>query len=239
MLEFIGLGSAFHTKIGNTSAFIKSEGKMLLIDCGGTIFHRINELKLLDDVTELHIIITHTHPDHVGSLGEVIFYAYYLLKIKTKLYYPDQPLLTQYLTCIGVEPLMIDIISDQHVELPYPYPISLTFIPISHLKTVNSFALLLTIKINDDTQTLYYSGDSNEIPQSILTQLFERKINRLYQDTSGINYDGSGHLNINHLIELIPSEYRQYVYCIHLDQHLDFDQIKNLGFKIPPLYQKS
>jgi len=32
MLNFIGIGSAFNTKLGNTSAFIRKQGSMLLID---------------------------------------------------------------------------------------------------------------------------------------------------------------------------------------------------------------
>ena len=34
MLKFIGMGSAFNTGLGNTSAYIKKEDRMLLIDCG-------------------------------------------------------------------------------------------------------------------------------------------------------------------------------------------------------------
>ena len=77
MLNFIGTGSAFNTELGNTSAFVKKNNSLLLIDCGGTVFHRFQELNIFEGLENLYIIITHTHPDHVGSLGEVIFYSYY------------------------------------------------------------------------------------------------------------------------------------------------------------------
>lgn len=73
MLKFIGIGSAFNTDLGNTSAYIKKEDRMLLIDCGGTVFHELQKQKLLEGVNQIYMIITHTHPDHVGSVGEVIF----------------------------------------------------------------------------------------------------------------------------------------------------------------------
>jgi len=68
MLKFIGIGSAFNTKLGNTSAYIKQNGVLLLIDCGELTFDRILKMNLLDDVNEVHIAVIHTHPDHIGSL---------------------------------------------------------------------------------------------------------------------------------------------------------------------------
>ena len=81
MLKFIGTGSAFNTKLGNTSAYIKDNNTLLLIDCGELTFARILSLNLLDDVNEVHIAITHTHPDHIGSLGSLIFYCFFIKKI--------------------------------------------------------------------------------------------------------------------------------------------------------------
>ena len=59
MLNFLGTGSAFNTEKGNTSAFIKKDNSLLLIDCGGTVFHRLQELNLLDGVENLYIVVTH------------------------------------------------------------------------------------------------------------------------------------------------------------------------------------
>ena len=75
MLKFIGSGSAFNTKLGNTSAYYKIGHQMLLIDCGSNIFHRIKEHNLLEGIEDIHVLITHTHADHVGSLADLIFIA--------------------------------------------------------------------------------------------------------------------------------------------------------------------
>ena len=76
-LKFLGRGSAFNVEEGNTSAYYKSKNDMLLIDCGSDVFKKIVKKHLLDNVYDLYIAITHSHPDHIGSLGDLIFYCYY------------------------------------------------------------------------------------------------------------------------------------------------------------------
>lgn len=56
MFDFIGNGSAFNTERGNNSAFIKKNSSMILVDCGGTVFHRIKQLNLLQDIKNLYIL---------------------------------------------------------------------------------------------------------------------------------------------------------------------------------------
>ena len=87
MLKFIGIGSAFNTKLGNTSAYIKENGVLLLLDCGELTFDRILNMNLLDDVNEVHVAVTHCHPDHIGSLGSFIFYCHFI----------TQPLMHDYI----------------------------------------------------------------------------------------------------------------------------------------------
>ena len=73
MLDFLGLGSAFNTDLGNTSAYIKKNTSLLLIDCGSTVFSKLHRIGLLDGVSDIYVIITHTHADHIGSLSDLIF----------------------------------------------------------------------------------------------------------------------------------------------------------------------
>ena len=56
-LKFIGRGSAFNIKEGNTAAYYKSNDYMLLIDCGSNIFERILNNNLLDDIKEIYIFV--------------------------------------------------------------------------------------------------------------------------------------------------------------------------------------
>ncbi len=90
VLKFLGRGSCFNVKEGNTAAYIKDptgNGDLLLIDCGGTVFQKILELDLLKDVKRLYVIITHTHADHIGSLADLLYYCYYRCNIEVKIFY--------------------------------------------------------------------------------------------------------------------------------------------------------
>ena len=173
MLNFLGNGSAFNSKLGNTSAFIKHNDSMILIDCGGTTFHRLQAYDLLDGIKYLYIVITHTHPDHVGSLGEVIFYSHYMLKIKPVILFPEKQLLEEFLECIGVRSKMYDLNSLKKVEYKDEQfgQFSIEFIPVSHVDTIPAFGFV----INIFRKTIYFSGDSNSISTYILNRIISGK----------------------------------------------------------------
>ncbi|VBB07281.1 metallo-beta-lactamase [Lucifera butyrica] len=234
MIQFIGCGSAFNTRIGNTSAFLKKGDSLLLIDCGGTVFHRLQAMQLLDGLKRLHIVITHTHPDHVGSLGDIIFYAYYVLKITPKLYFPENRLLKTFLQCIGVEKQMVEIISNLTVDAADQElgAFNLSFIPVTHVTTIPAFGFLLEY----EGARIFYSGDSNSIRESVLRMLEKGELERMYQDTCGLDYDQNPHLSLRKLCEIIPVDLRSKVCCIHHDAYLDREQVKTLGFQLPDIY---
>lgn len=75
-IKFLGNGSAFNEELGNNSAFIKDEklNKLLLIDCGSSVFGSLLKAGILNGVKEVNVLITHLHPDHVGSLGDLFFF---------------------------------------------------------------------------------------------------------------------------------------------------------------------
>ena len=83
-LKFLGRGSAFNIKDGNTAAYIKDNNTLLLIDCGETVFKEIQRRNLLEGVSDINILITHLHSDHVGSLSSLLMYCYYIKKLKLK-----------------------------------------------------------------------------------------------------------------------------------------------------------
>ena len=141
MFKFVGIGSAFNTEKGNTSAFLKRDNSLLLIDCGGTVFHRLQELNLLDGLENLYIIITHTHPDHVGSLGEVIFYSYYILKRRVTIFFPKKQLIEGFLTSIGISAEMYKLNSFERIAVNDAQigEFSIEFLPVSHVDTIPAY----------------------------------------------------------------------------------------------------
>ena len=230
MLKFIGIGSAFNTQLGNTSAFIKKEDSLLLIDSGGTVFHRLRELNILEELNKIYIVITHTHPDHVGSLGEVIFYSYYILGHKPTVFFPNRELMKSFLTSIGVSQEMYLLESSSKVGFADENlgEISVEFLPVSHVKTIPAYGFVM----RQIEGVFYYSGDSNHIENEIITRLKNGEIDRIYQDTCGLDYEGNSHMSLRKLKETINSDLRNKVYCMHLDQHIDPKEILHQGFHV-------
>lgn len=230
MIKFIGVGSAFNTRLGNTSGFIRGPHFLLLIDCGSTVFHRLMEADLLTDLKELRIIITHTHPDHAGSLGDLIFYAHHVLKIKPRVYFPETSLLNTLLDCLGVEGRMYDLVGEMESEEPDAGigGYRLTFTPVSHMTNIPSFGIFL----QHGGRRIFYSGDSYRLVEGVLDQLRDGRLDTLYQDTSGLDYEGSVHLSLQKLCQEVPRELRSKVCCIHQDSCLDLDQVREAGFQV-------
>jgi len=235
MLNFIGIGSAFNTELGNTSAFVKQNNSLLLIDCGGTIFHRLQELSLLQGIEKLYIIITHTHPDHIGSLGDVIFYSYYILGHRPTIFFPKKKLIEGFLASIGVSAEMYHLNSCDIVDINDNQlgRFNIDFMKVSHVDTIPAYGFIM--KLNQ--REFYYSGDANGISNTILDKLKNSRIQRIYQDTCGLDYEGNNHLSLAKLCDIVPREFRNKVYCMHLDKQITEKDIKSNGFKVVEMYK--
>jgi len=84
-VEFLGCGGAFDVNQGNSSAVLTSpKGEKLLIDCGSLVFKEILNRNLAESIN--HVIITHTHDDHIGSLSAFIYLKWFVLKTPLKIY---------------------------------------------------------------------------------------------------------------------------------------------------------
>ncbi|MDP4089007.1 MAG: MBL fold metallo-hydrolase [Bacillota bacterium] len=229
-LHFIGTGSAFNTALGNNSAYIKRSSTLILFDCGGTVFHRLQQLTLLENIKSIYVIITHTHPDHIGSLGDLIFYTYYMLNSKTTVIYPDPSYIRSLLNYMGVTDDFYEIRNIGGDTSILTADITLKLQPVSqkHADTLECTGYIGSF----DNCSLFYSGDSQEISEQILVRFKSGEIQYLYQDTCGKDFPQNPHMYIGKLAQCIVPELRQRVYCMHQDKSFDPQAARNLGFKV-------
>nr|DAX85628.1 MAG TPA: RNaseZ [Caudoviricetes sp.] len=227
-LKFLGRGSAFNTKEGNTAAYIKQDSHLLLIDCGENIFERMVNNNLLDGIEKVDVLITHLNSDHVGSLSSLIYYCCFIKKFKVNVYFPSYEL-QELLKLMGhkrEEYNFYRVISIKKIG-----NIAIMPMKVSHIETMNCYSYFIRI-YNEHDKWIYYSGDSNKITldNEDLVELDE-----IYQDTSSADYEGNVHLSLKKLCETIPVEYRHKVYCMHIDKDELIKNAKNEGFNVVEL----
>lgn len=222
MLKFLGIGSAFSPDLGNTSAYFLKGNDLYLIDCGSLVFKEIINVIDFNNIKDMNIFITHSHADHIGSLGTLVSYIYNKFNIVANIYHGGIKL-QDYLDIIGI--------SRQNYKLLKASKVKMKDFDFEFVKTIHSDRIsCFGIKIGSLYKSIYYSGDSSIIPESIYSDFIEGEIDVLYQDVA-LNINNESHLNINKLSELIPKNMREKVVCMHLNKNSK-EQIEKLGFNV-------
>ena len=231
-LKFLGRGAAFNPKEGNTSAYFIEGNQLFLIDCGESIFERLIENEVLQGVDNINLMITHTHSDHIGSLGSLVMYSYYVL---------HKPL--NIIMCLGAKHLsnidkilngfgcplqMYEYINEKDFDDKYESFQNIRYMETRHRDDLACYGLLFNTK----NGIVYYSGDTREVNN--IKNLIDsgQKIDKLYVDTTTENYPGNVHLYIGTLNETIPDSLREYVYCMHINNDDCIEQAKKYGFNV-------
>ncbi|MGE7840695.1 MBL fold metallo-hydrolase [Lysinibacillus sp. NPDC093712] len=234
MLKFIGSGSAFNTKLSNNSSYYKEGNQMLLIDCGSNIFQRIKENNLLEGIEHIHVLVTHTHADHVGSLADLILYTYYshgeFAKPKVTVYSPFDTGFSEILRLNGCTNTihhnehsiggshMVEVIEGLHV----------VFHRNNHVDELFSYG----IELISHNNRVWYSGDSSSIDDKRLMLIHQEYYDIVYVDTCKADYEGNVHLSLNKLDKLIYNDVRNIVWCMHLDEGFIREEAFALGFNV-------
>jgi ribonuclease BN (tRNA processing enzyme) len=231
-LTFLGRGSAFHTTEGNTSAYYKEKETVLLIDCGESVFARIQQSNLLQNVTKLYVIITHTHPDQIGSLGSLMFYAHYIFNVKTQLVLtPNQTQnnkITKLLTLMGVTSNFYKWTDVEAIQNNFARLKTCSFLKTSHSKHLFCYGLEF---LDDQNKITYYSSDTNST-KYVTKYLKNKNLHKIYIDTSSLDYKGNPHLSLTQLEKIVPQNLRHKVYCMHLDNSSKIASILEKGFQV-------
>lgn len=224
-LEFLGRGSGYHTKEGNTSAYMRKNETLLLIDCGETVFKRVLEKDLIEGVKEIHVLITHMHSDHIGSLGGFVGFCYWKYKIVTNIYFNEKEKISMFLGLLGLkENESFNVYDAQNMRidsLKLEFSASMT----KHVKTLNTYSYTLKF---DNGNDIFYSGDTYETNFDLIS--FLGSGNLIYHDTCLNDSKGNVHTSLRVLSELVPEKYRNQVYCIHIDGENFIEEAKKQGF---------
>lgn len=226
-LKFLGRGSGYNTKEGNTAAYLIKNETLLLIDCGESVFKTIVEKNLIEGVKHIHVLITHMHSDHVGSLGSFIGFCYWKYKIVTNVYFSEKDKLRSYLELIGLiegESFIVNDTKGKKID-----SLSLEVFPsqTKHSKTINTYSY--TLKFYDGND-IFYSGDTYETNFDVIP--FLKLGNIIYHDTCLNDFRGNVHTSLRALSEIIPEKYRKQVYCIHIDGENFVEKAQKQGFNV-------
>ena len=191
----------------NNSAYIEVENKLIIIDCGFTVFNEIKNRFDLKSYNSINIIITHLHNDHAGSLSQVILYVYYIYGKKVTVISKCKEI-KKYLEITGVDANIYNLKEDMD---------NLEFIKTEHVKGIDSYGF--KIKIKD--KNIMYTGDTNTL-QPFMPYL--NKVDEFYVDVSKA---GGVHLKIDDIIEVLKTIKKKEtdIYVMHLD---DKAYIKNI-----------
>ncbi len=226
-LRFLGRGAGYATKEGNTSAYMIKNETLLLIDCGEAVFKTIVEKELVEGIKDIHVLITHMHSDHIGSLGSFIGFCYWKYKIIAKVYFYEKDKIRKFLELLGLiedQSFTINGAENKRIDsLGLEFSSSLT----KHSKAINTYSYTLKF---DEGNDIFYSGDTYETNFEVIP--FLEKGNLIYHDTCLNDFVGNVHTSLRALSEIVPREYRKQVFCMHIDGDNFVEEAEKEGFNV-------
>lgn len=226
MLNFLGVGSCFNVQMSNTSAYYIDNDKLILIDCGESVFERIVHENLMDGIKHVDIYITHLHSDHVGSLPSFIFYLKFGFLIKPNVYFPSDDIV-KFLKLGNVPDDMYNFIKLTN------NPDNLYVIKQKHTIVEEAYGYVMKI----GGKWIFYSGDANSFnlickPVESGFYLEDKNIvvSHIYHDVT--RHLNDAHVNIFELLKHFPRDMRSRVTLMHFDDGKTIEIAKEYGFQI-------
>jgi len=231
-LTFLGRGAGFYPAEGSTSAYFLDKGELFLIDCGESVFKALVDRKLLDSVSGLNVLITHTHSDHIGSLGSLLLYASVTNDIRTNIISDENmaylPQIRTVLDIYGLPKRMYQIADASAFDNRYSHFNRVRYIKTFHCDDLTSCAILF----ETNSGLVFYSGDMKDPAPLIEIIKSGQKIHKLYIDSNNDPNPNPFHLRLQEIYEIVPPELRPEVYCMHFNSGKCMDDAVGLGFKV-------
>lgn len=207
-LTFLGSDSGFGDK--NNSSYVEEENKLILIDCGFTVFNEIKRKFDFNKFDNIEVVITHLHNDHAGSLSQLILYLYFIYNKKLTVISKCNNI-KQYLDITGTPPEVYELKDELE---------NLKFVKTEHTKYLDAYGFVLNVK----NKKIVYTGDTNTLEPFLP---FISIADELYVDVSKY---GGAHLKIDNVIDLLK-EFKSNgteVVLMHIDDKKYIEsEIKN------------
>ena len=240
-LDFTGTGGGFSTKLGNTGAYFKTFDRLVLIDCTEqTRVFLQNHSEVMEGVKFIDIILTHCHADH-ANFGNMLLWGPLVTGNPVRVIFPNKEKITWYITEFLQQPSSMTSKDPEKrtdywiVSAPYEvFGYDLTEYLAQHglhgldgeLIPMEAYGYL--IMWND--KRIYYSGDTEELPDEIVEEVKLGEIDALYVDCA-INSPFRGHMSLSQIEELFPERStRWYVIPMHLPDSADLQDLAKRGF---------
>jgi ribonuclease BN (tRNA processing enzyme) len=219
-LNFIGVGGATNIEFGGNGAFVKDNKNLIIIDAPEEATKKLNDAKAFDNISNIYIIITHSHYDHIAGLGVLIWYSNFYLKIKPNIIYSKNRFkrnLNKLLKITGVHDNLFSFIKDNDVNLSF----KVSILPTTHSKDLDCFGIMFT----DNTGKYYYTGDTNDI--SFVRKLSDDKeVKKIYCDVATQTYDA--HIKYDDIKDLNKEKF----VLMHFDKIELYNKVKKDGFNV-------
>lgn len=219
-LKFIGIGGAFNTELGNNSAYIKENNKILFIDIGLDTFDKIVKYKLLENVEEIYVLITHLHGDHVGGLPTFIQYAYFGFNKVVKIINNSESFFYNVKTILNITAVGEDNYEFVDAKnLPFSFKVKLR--KTTHHPLLECYSVVLE---EENGKTLYTS-DSNDI-EYLKEKINDKEFTTIYTE---VGETPSVHTDYKELKLLDKTK----LVLMHIESMKLYEKILKEGYKVP------
>jgi len=229
----LGRGAGFFPAEGSTSAYFLDNGELFLIDTGESVFKTILDKKVLDAATKgLNVFFTHTHSDHVGSLGSLVLYASVTKKFKTNIIIDENMAFSKDINTLlkiyGIQERMYQFTNSSALDKRFSKFNKVRYIKTFHCEELETCAILF--ETNDGL--VFYSGDMKDPAPLIEILKSGKKIDKIYIDSYNAQAPNPFHFRLQEIHEIIPPELRSRVYCMHFNSTDCMKDAKAFGFNV-------
>jgi len=231
-LTFLGRGAGFFPAEDSTSAYFLDNGELFLIDSGESVFKTLLEKKILDSASALNIFITHTHSDHVGSLGSLLLYASVAKKFRTNIIIDENtayvPQITALLKIYGVTERMYQFADSSAFDSRFSQFSRVRYIKTYHCDELETCGILF----ETGGGLVFYSGDMKDPAPLLEIVRSGKKIDKIYMDSNNDPNPNPYHLRLKEIYDIVPPELRPSVYCMHFNSKQCREDALACGFKV-------